>query len=386
MNLLKKRYSRIKNLPSFSLERDFSFNTFSLLVLVIITALAVSLFEVSGAGFSPLELRGIVGAILVSGIIVAVLPLWNVLLFAVLAGWIVLFQLSGSLNPAAYPVSAVVIIIASMTQLIYHWDKAVILRLGKFRRVQEAGLFLLVPFLDRIARKVDTRIRVTDFSAERTLSMDNVPVHIDAICFWMIWDPQKAVLEVQNFLEAVTLSAQTALRDSIGSNDLNTLLSKREEVGRELQRLLDAKTNPWGITILSVEFTDIEIPKELEDSMSRHAQAQRERQAREILGDAEIVVAEKMTQADKIYRDNPLGFQLRSMNMVYDGLRQSKGSIMLIPSSALEGMDLGSPTGLAALQRLRKMEAKEASGSTAPQSPTKEDPSRINEGEGDDQT
>jgi regulator of protease activity HflC (stomatin/prohibitin superfamily) len=360
VNFLRRRYSRIKNLPSYQLEKDFSFNTFSLLVLVLITVLAVSFFEISGAGFTLPELRGIAGALLVSGIIVAALPLWNILLFAVLSGWIVLFRLSGSMNPAVYSVSAVVIIIASMTQLIYHWDKAVILRLGKFKRVQEAGLFFLLPFLDRIARKVDTRIRVTDFSAERTLSMDNVPVHVDAICFWMIWDPQKAVLEVENFLEAVTLSAQTALRDSIGSHDLNTLLSKREEVGHELQRLLDAKTNPWGITILSVEFTDIEIPKELEDSMSRHAQAQRERQAREILGDAEIVVAEKMVRADRIYRDNPLAFQLRSMNMVYDGLRQSKGSIMLMPSSAIEGMDLGSPAGLAALQKLREMESEES--------------------------
>jgi len=361
MNFLRRRYSRIKNLPTFRLEKDFSFNTFSLLVLVIITAFAVSLFEISGAGFTPEELQGIVAAILVSGIIIAVLPLWNVLLFAVLAGWMVLYQLSGSTNPSAYPLSAMVIILASMTQLIYHWDKAVILRFGKFKRVREAGLFLLLPFADRIAQKVDTRIRVTDFSAERTLSMDNVPVHIDAICFWMIWDPQKAVLEVQNFLEAVTLSAQTALRDSIGSNDLNTLLSKREEVGRELQRLLDAKTSPWGITILSVEFTDIEIPKELEDSMSRKAQALRERQAREILGDAEIAVAEKMVRADEYYRDKPLAFQLRAMNMVYDGLRQSKGSIMLLPSSAIEGMDLGSPAGLAALQKLRELETQQPS-------------------------
>ncbi|MFO7848752.1 MAG: slipin family protein, partial [Spirochaetia bacterium] len=199
----------------------------------------------------------------------------------------------------------------------------------------------------------------TDFSAERTLSMDNVPVHIDAICFWMIWDPEKAILEVENFLEAVTLSAQTALRDSIGSHDLNTLLSKRDEVGRELQRILDAKTNPWGITILSVEFTDIIIPKELEDIMSRKAQAYREKQAREILGDAEISVAEKMTTANEYYRNNPQAFQLRAMNMVYDGLRQSKGSIMLMPSSAIESMDLGSPAGLAALQKLQNQTAEE---------------------------
>lgn len=363
MSFLQKRYSRIKNLPSFRLERDFIFNTFSLLVLIILAGVVITIFELTGLGFSEVELQGIVLATVFSGVIIALVSLWNMLLFALLAGWIVLFQVAGSMDPFAYLVPAVALMLSSTTQLMYHWDKAVILRLGKFNRVQEAGLFFLIPFVDRIANKVDTRIRVTDFSAERTLSMDNVPVHIDAICFWMIWDPQKAILEVENFLEAVTLSAQTALRDSIGSHDLNTLLSKRDEVGRELQRILDAKTNPWGITILSVEFTDIIIPKELEDIMSRKAQAHRERQAREILGDAEIAVAEKITRANEFYRNNPQAFQLRAMNMVYDGLRQSKGSIMLMPSSAIEGMDLGSPAGLAALQKLQNQNEEEENDS-----------------------
>ncbi len=353
MNFLRKRYSRIKNLPSFRLERDFIFNTFSLLVLIILAGIGIAVFQLTGLGFSDAELQGIILAAIVSGVVIALISLWNMLLFALVAGWVVLFLVSASMDPFAYLVPAAALLISSTTQLMYHWDKAVILRFGKFKRVQEAGIFFLIPFVDRIANKVDTRIRVTDFSAERTLSMDNVPVHIDAICFWMIWDPQKAILEVENFLEAVTLSAQTALRDSIGSHDLNTLLSKRDEVGRELQRILDAKTNPWGITILSVEFTDIVIPKELEDIMSRKAQALREKQAREILGDAEIAVAEKITRANEFYRDNPQAFQLRAMNMVYDGLRQSKGSIMLIPSSAIENMNLGSPAGLAALQKLQ---------------------------------
>ncbi|MFP4617888.1 MAG: SPFH domain-containing protein [Spirochaetaceae bacterium] len=353
MNFLKKRYTRIKNLPSFRLEKDFIFNTFSLLVLIILAVAAVAVFELAGLGLSDLEIQGITMAVIISGLIIALVSIWNMLLFALLAGWIVLFYLSSSTEPLAYLIPALSLMLSSTTQLMYHWDKAVILRFGKFKRVQEAGIFFLIPFVDRIAHKVDTRIRVTDFSAERTLSMDNVPVHIDAICFWMIWDPEKAILEVENFLEAVTLSAQTALRDSIGSHDLNTLLSRRDEVGRELQRILDAKTNPWGITVLSVEFTDIIIPKELEDIMSRKAQAYREKQAREILGDAEISVAEKMTTANEFYRNNPQAFQLRAMNMVYDGLRQSKGSIMLMPSSAIESMDLGSPAGLAALQKMQ---------------------------------
>jgi regulator of protease activity HflC (stomatin/prohibitin superfamily) len=252
-----------------------------------------------------------------------------------------------------------------MIQLVYHWDRAVILRFGKFKKVQGAGLFLLLPFADRIADKVDTRIRVTDFSAERTLSRDNVPVHIDAICFWMIWDAQKAILEVENFIEAVTLSAQTALRDSIGSHDLATLLSERESVGDKIQQILDKKTNPWGITILSVEFTDIIIPKELEDTMSRKAQAEREKQARIILGDSEIEVAKKMKEATAFYHEDPRAFELRAMNMAFDGLRQSKGSIILMPSSAMERMNLGSPAGLAALERVReKLDSREWEGKT----------------------
>lgn len=356
MSIFQKEYKRIKNTPSFRLEKDFSFNTFSVLLLVLVSITFIAVLELSGLGLSPSELQGIVPALLLSGLIVALLPFWNMLLFALTAGWVLLYIISESLNPLVYLLPAIALILASGTQLVYHWDKAVILRLGKFKRVREAGLFFLIPFLDRITQKVDTRIRVTDFSAERTLSMDNVPVHIDAICFWMIWDPKKAILEVENYLEAVTLSAQTALRDSIGCHDLNTLLSRREEVGKSLQQSLDAKTNPWGITILSVEFTDIIIPKELEESLSRHAQAFRERQAREILGDAEIAVAEKITKANEYYRDNPQAFQLRAMNMVYDALRQSKGSIMLMPSSALESMNIGTPAALAALQKMQHTE------------------------------
>jgi len=237
ISILKNRYTRIKNLPSFRLEKDIRFGTYSLLILILIAGAGIGVLESVGMNFSEAELEGIGAALIVSALITAVLPMWNVLLFALLAGWSLLFSLSASTSPQAYLIPAAALMIASTSQIIYHWDKAVILRLGKFQRVQEAGLFFLIPFIDRIAGRVDTRIRVTDFSAERTLSMDNVPVHIDAICFWMIWDPQKAVLEVQNFLEAVTLSAQTALRDSIGSHDLNTLLSKRDEVGHELQRI-----------------------------------------------------------------------------------------------------------------------------------------------------
>jgi len=198
---------------------------------------------------------------------------------------------------------------------------------------------------------VDTRIRATDFSAEKTLTKDTVPVHVDALAFWMIWEAKQAVLEVENYIEAVILSAQTALRDSIGKHDLTSLLSEREELGKEIQRILDVKTNPWGITILSIEITDIIIPKELEDSMSKQAQAERERRSRVILGTAEVEIAEKFEKAAEKYKDNPVALQLRAMNMVYEGIRQNN-SLILLPSSALDNMNLGAVLGTAAYNKV----------------------------------
>jgi regulator of protease activity HflC (stomatin/prohibitin superfamily) len=188
--------------------------------------------------------------------------------------------------------------------------------------------------------------------------MDTVPVHVDALCFWMIWDAQKAILEVENYIEAVTLSAQTALRDSIGHHDLHTLLSDRRELSLEIQKVLDGKTNSWGISILSVEFTEIIIPQELEDAMSKQAQAERERKSRVILSQAEVEVAREFKKAADIYRDDPTALQIRSMNMVYDGLKQKKGSLMVLPSSALDQMNLGTVMGMQAQKEIKEMEEK----------------------------
>ena len=346
----RKRVQRIKNEPRRVIATDFRFSTFSLLALALVLAVTVGAALIAGIDLAYREIQGVAYAVIAGAVILAILPTWGMLVVSLFAGWALVYLASESLRPLLYGIPAVALIPATMLNLMYHWDKAVILRFGRFHRVRKAGLFLLAPFIDRVAARVDTRIRVTDFSAERTLSRDNVPVHVDAICFWMIWDAQRAILEVQDFLEAVTFSAQTALRDAIGSHNLEQLLSERDQVGSKLQKILDAKTNPWGITVLSVEFTDIVIPKELEDAMSRHAQADREHRARIILGDTEIQLAEKMRRADEYYRDNPEAFQLRAMNMVYDALRQSKGSVVLIPSSAAEQMNLGNPLGLVALQ------------------------------------
>ena len=213
--------------------------------------------------------------------------------------------------------------------------------------------------VDRIAEFIDMRIRATDFSAEKTLTKDTVPVHVDALSFWMIWDAKRAILEVEDYTEAVILSAQTALRDSIGKHPLSSLLSEREELGREIQQALDAKTNPWGVSILSVEITDIIIPKELEDSLSKQAQAEREKESRIILGAAEVEIAKKFTEASAQYANDPIALQLRSMNMVYEGIRQNN-SMMLMPASILDHMDFGAVMGTAAMQKVEELKNKQA--------------------------
>jgi regulator of protease activity HflC (stomatin/prohibitin superfamily) len=241
----------------------------------------------------------------------------------------------------------VALVVAPAVQIAYQWERAVLLRFGKFRGLRKSGLFVLMPVIDKVAQFVDQRVRVTDFRAETTLTADTVPVNVDAIAFWMVWDAQKAVLEVEHFDEAVVLSAQTALRNAIGRDDLAVLLSERDRLGQEIQKVLDEKTNGWGITTQAVEIRDIIIPKGLEDAMSRQAQAERERQSRIILGTAETEIAEKFARASEHYKNNAVALHLRAMNMVYEGLRQ-KGSMIIVPSTAVETMGLGALGGLTA--------------------------------------
>ena len=365
MSLLSEKYARIKNQPRRRIEKDFLFSTYSFLMLLIFTMLALAGTAVFTPETSAEGYLALAGGMVAAGILMSLLPIWSVQVVALLLVMGVMRGYGDIDYLPAYLIAAVGVLFSASVQLVYHWDKVIILRFGRFHRVRDAGVFVLLPVIDRIADFVDTRIRVTDFSAERTLTRDNVPVHIDALCFWMIWDAGKAILEVENYIEAVTLSAQTALRDAIGKNDLAKLLSEREEVGRDIQRILDAKTNPWGISIFSVEFTDILIPKELYDAMSRKAQAERERQARIILGTAEAEVSEKFAEAARAYADNPAALQLRAMNMVYEGIKQNKNSLMLLPSSALESMNLGTALGAAALQNRTDAPLFEAGRKTA---------------------
>ena len=232
------------------------------------------------------------------------------------------------------------------------WERSVVLRLGKFHCLKGPGIFFVVPILESVVRTVDMRIRATDFSSESTLTKDTVPVNVDAICFWMVWDAKKAILEVESFYLAIVLSAQTALRDIIGTHQLSELLTNREKFGKKLQEVLDEKTNPWGITIQSVEIRDIILPKDLENAMSKEAQAERERHARIILSTAETEIAEKFAMAAKQYVSNPGAMHLRGMNMLFEGLKE-KGSMIIVPSSALETMNLGAVGGMAALSQVK---------------------------------
>ena len=233
-------------------------------------------------------------------------------------------------------------------RVVDQWEKVAILRFGRFRQLRGPGILLLIPILDTLSRYVDQRVRVTTVSAESTLTRDTVPVNVDAIVFWLVWNAEKAIFEVEDFVEAISLSAQTALRESIGRHHLAQMITERETLGRELQKILDEKTTPWGITVQSVEIRDVRIPEALENAMSQQAQAERERQARVILGDAEVQVSEQFAKASEVYANNPVALHLRGMNMLFEAMRD-KGSMVIVPSSAIETMSLGGILGATAI-------------------------------------
>ncbi|MBN1302351.1 MAG: slipin family protein [Melioribacteraceae bacterium] len=242
----------------------------------------------------------------------------------------------------------VVLCISASIKIADQWEKAVVLRMGKFTGLKGPGLFFIIPIIDRIDKYVDQRIRVTDFKAEQTLTKDTVPVNVDAVVYWTVWDVEKTALEVQDYITAVYYIAQTGLRDIIGKHELADVLQNREKIAEALQTALDEHTNPWGITCQNVGIKDIVIPSALADAMSKQAQAERERQARIILGTAETEISEKFRQASENYLNNPIALQLRGMNMLFEGLKE-KGSLVIVPSSALESMNLGAIGGLTAL-------------------------------------
>jgi regulator of protease activity HflC (stomatin/prohibitin superfamily) len=254
-------------------------------------------------------------------------------------------------NPApAIVLSLLGVLLMQSPKVAQQWERAIVLRLGRYVGMRGPGLFWIIPFADTVSSWIDQRTITTNFAAEQTLTSDTVPVSVDAVLFWLVHDPQKAALEVQEYAQAVSWAAQTALRDIIGRTDLTDLLRGREKIEQDLQTLIDARSNPWGVTVQSVEMRDVVIPAALQDAMSREAQAAREKQARIILGQAEMEIAHSFQEAAKSYRDNPTALHLRAMNMLYEGLKE-KGALMLIPSSAVESMGMGGLMGAAALQQ-----------------------------------
>ena len=244
--------------------------------------------------------------------------------------------------------------ISSSIHIADQWEKAVILRMGKYQGLKGPGIFLIIPIIDRVDNYIDQRVRVTDFRAEQTLTKDTVPVNVDAVVYWTVWDVEKAALEVQEYVKAISYIAQTGLRDIIGKHELADLLQERDKIAEDLQKILDHNTNPWGITCQTVGIKDIVIPQDLADAMSKEAQAERERRARVILGTAETEISEKFAKASERYKDNPVALQLRGMNMLFEGLKE-KGSMIIVPSSALDNMNLGAMGGLVSLAKTNEV-------------------------------
>jgi regulator of protease activity HflC (stomatin/prohibitin superfamily) len=271
-----------------------------------------------------------------------------VLLLLLVAGFV---SFAVTRNPFGLVAGTILgLLLAVAPKIANQWERAVLLRLGKYRGLRGPGLFWIIPFIDTIAAWIDQRVITTNFAAEETLTSDTVPVNVDAVLFWMVYDAEKAALEVQDYPRAVSWAAQTALRDIIGRTSLSDLLRGRERIEAELQKLIDERSNPWGVTVQSVEMRDVIIPQQLQDAMSREAQAAREKAARIILGQAEVEIATLFRDAAVSYQDNPTALHLRAMNILYEGLKE-KGALMLVPSTAVESMGLGGLLGAAAARQ-----------------------------------
>jgi hypothetical protein len=275
----------------------------------------------------------------------------RILVLLTLVGVSVGLFIALELQPIVLIISLLVsLVISSSVHIANQWERAIVLRMGKYRGLKGPGLFFIVPIVEEVSDYIDQRIRVTEFKAEQTLTKDTVPVNVDAVVYWTVWDAEKAALEVQDYGTAISFIAQTGLRDIIGKNELSDLLQERDKIAEGLQKALDSHTNPWGITCLTVGVKDIVIPAALADAMSKEAQAERERRARVILGTAETEIAEKFAKASELYRDNPVALHLRGMNMLFEGLKE-KGSMVIVPSSALDSMNLGAMGGMISLAK-----------------------------------
>ncbi|MDR3147076.1 MAG: hypothetical protein LBU00_01710 [Treponema sp.] len=363
----KKRPAPEKKRPAAEERRDFTLSAAGLGLLVIVGLFVMAGLSLGGGFPAPVELGILLGVPALSLLCMVLFPRWAaaVKVFIILCcaagiGWAGWFPgLNSDLSSGQVPYglvllfAALAVLIAPAIQKLNEWDRAIVLRFGRFHRVKGPGLFVLIPLADRVAQTVDLRIRVTDFAAQATLTGDSVTVTVDAICFWLVWDPEKAVLEVERYEDAVILSAQTALRNAISSHDLSTFLEHGEVIQKQIQEEVDRKTTEWGITIQHIEITDIQIPEELQDSLSRIAQAEREKKGRILLADAEIEIAKKLETAVGVYAKNEPAMKLKILSILNEGLKAGN-SMMLVPNSITEELKAKDIFGIEALTELRR--------------------------------
>jgi regulator of protease activity HflC (stomatin/prohibitin superfamily) len=352
---VKSKMKRLIKNPQFpEKQRHYAWNAVGIVWLLLLSfagLAAVGPRSLLGSAGPAVGLAAAAPLIYLSA--TAALPRWEIaiiLLIATSAGAVAGLGPSGWRFLLPYALAA---LFGPSIQIVREWERAIVLRLGKMRKVRGPGLFLLCPLIDTVARKVDLRIRVTDFAAETTLTRDSVPVTVDALCFWLVWDAEKAILEVENYVEAVVLSSQTALREAISSNDLSTLLSDSDKIEEDVRRQVDRKTTEWGITVQHIEITEIIIPEELQKAMSFAAQAEREKKARILLAEAEKQVAAKLQEASRIYGHDPVALRLRSIAVLQEGFRKGN-SMVLVPSQLPDELSREDVFGLKALRDVHK--------------------------------
>ncbi len=338
----------IKNPRKRSRRRDFALNWAGAALLAALASFALAARLLTGSAPSGTAFAALLGAPAAALVVMALFPRWNASIkLVILAAFALAIWRTGE-SGLILAYAAAGVLAAPAVQKLEEWERAIVLRFGKFHRVRGPGLFLLIPLADRVAEVVDLRIRVTDFAAETTLSRDSVTVTVDALCFWMVWDAEKAVLEVQDYEEAVILSSKTALRAAISRNDLSTFLERGDEIENQIRAEVDQKTTEWGITVQHIEITDIQIPQSLQGSLSRLAQAEREKKGRILLAEAEIEIARKLEEAGKIYTANDLALKLKSLSILNEGLKAGN-SMMLVPNSITEELKSKDLFGLQAL-------------------------------------
>lgn len=344
----KEETPLIKNPRKPGRRRDFALSWAGAALLAALAAFALAARLLTGASPSLAAFGALLGAPVAAIIVMALFPRWNASIkLVILAAFALAVWRTGE-SGLILAFAAAGVLAAPAVQKAEEWERAIVLRFGKFHRVRGPGLFLLLPLADRVAEVVDLRIRVTDFAAETTLSRDSVTVTVDALCFWMVWDAEKAVLEVQDYEEAVILSSKTALRAAVSRNDLSAFLERGDEIENQIRAEVDQKTTEWGITVQHIEITDIQIPESLQGPLSRLAQAEREKKGRILLAEAEIEIARKLEEAGKIYTANDLALKLKSLSILNEGLKAGN-SMMLVPNSITEELKSKDLFGLQAL-------------------------------------